>query len=88
MAHASSPGSLVALRGLASRLGAGLTPAKSAAIAVAAVAAAAQDDLHATARAQVQAGGTVHAHPGTTEVLDGLARSAPHCCGTAFISTV
>ncbi|MFO0433560.1 MAG: hypothetical protein ACK50G_03685 [bacterium] len=88
MAHASSPGSLVALRGLASRLGAGLTPAKSAAIAVAAVAAAAQDDLHATARAQVQAGGTVHAHPGTTEVLDGLARSAPHCCGTAFIGTV
>jgi hypothetical protein len=67
-----APGPLVALRGLAPCLGAGLTPAKTAAIAVAAVAAAAQDDLHAASRAQVQAGGLVHAHPGTTEVLDGL----------------
>ena len=72
MAHTPSPGPLVALRGLAPCLGAGLTPAKTAAIAVAAVAAAAQDDLHAASRAQVQAGGLVHAHPGTTEVLDGL----------------
>ena len=66
----------------------GLVAARPAAVAVAAVAAAAQDDLDAAARAQVKAGGLVHAHPGTTEVLDGLVRSAPHCCGTAFIGTV
>ena len=88
MADAAAPGALVALRGLAPSLGAGLTPARSAAVAVAAVAAAAQDDLHAAARTQVQAGGSVHAHPGTTEVLDELVQSAPHCCGTALIGTV
>ena len=72
MRDASAPGTLVALCGLAPRLLTGLMPALPAAVAVAAVAAAAQDDLHAAARAQVQAGGLVHAHPGTTEVLDGL----------------
>ena len=69
---ATAPGALVALCSLTPRLLADLTPASSAAIAVAAVAAAAQDDLDATTRAQVKAGGLVHAHPGTTEVLDGL----------------
>ncbi len=72
MRDASAPGALVALRSLATRLLTGLMPALPAAVAVAAVAAAAQDDLRTTSRAQVQAGGLVHAHPGTTEVLDGL----------------
>ena len=69
---AAAPRALVALRGLPSRLGPGLMPTQTAAIAVAAVAATAQDNLDAASRAQVQAGGLVHAHPGTTEVLDGL----------------
>jgi hypothetical protein len=47
-------------------------PALPAAVAVAAVAAAAQDDLRAASCTQVHASGSVHAHPGTTEVLDGL----------------
>ena len=47
-------------------------PAGPAAVAVAAVTAAAQDDLLAAARAQVQAGRSVHTHPGTTEVLDAI----------------
>lgn len=72
MRDASAPGTLVALCGLAPRLLTGLMPALPAAVAVAAIAAAAQEDLRAAARAQVQAGGLVHAHPGTTEVLDGL----------------
>ena len=72
MRDASVPGALVALCGLAPRLLTGLMPTLPAAVAVAAVAAAAQDDLDATTRAQVQAGGSVHAHPSTTEVLDGL----------------
>jgi hypothetical protein len=69
---AATPGALVALRSLPLRLVTGLTPAGSVAVAVAPVAVAAQDDLDAASRAQVQAGGLVHAHPGTTEVLDGL----------------
>src|SRR5574337_1167175 len=73
MCQTTAPGALVALSGLAARLGPGLAPAGPPAVAVAAVAAAAQDDLHAASRAQVQTGGLVHAHPGTTEVLDGLA---------------
>ena len=85
MRDAPAPGALVALRGVPPRILTGLVAARPAAVAVAAVAAAAQDDLDAAARAQVQAGGLVHAHPGTTEVLDGLVQSAPHCCGTAFI---
>jgi hypothetical protein len=88
VSHAPVPRALVTLRGLAPRILTGLVPARPAAVTVAAVTAAAQNDLGATARAQVQAGGLVHAHPGTTEVLDGFARSAPHCCGTAFIGTV
>ena len=73
VSHAPVPRALVTLRGLAPRIFAGQAPARPAAIAVAAVAAAAQNDLDATARAKVQAGGLVHAHPGTTEVLDGFA---------------
>ena len=72
MRHASAPRALVALCGLAPRLLTGLTPALPAAVAVAAVAAATQKDLDAASGAQEQAGGTVHAHHGTTEVLDGL----------------
>ena len=72
MGDAAAPRALVALRGLAPRILTGLVPARPAAVAVAAVAAAAQNDLDAAPRAQVQAGGLVHAHPGTTEVLDGL----------------
>ena len=72
MRHAPSPGSLVALCGLAPSLPASLMPAGPAAVAVTAVAAATQDDLLAAARAQVQAGRSVHTHPGTTEVLDGF----------------
>jgi len=70
---AAAPGALVAPCAEPLPILAGLAAARPAAIAVAAIAAAAQDDLDATARAQVQAGGWVHAHPGTTEVLDGLA---------------
>jgi hypothetical protein len=61
----------VALCGLMPRLFARLMPALSSAVAGTAIAAAAQDDLDATACAQVQAGGLVHAQPGTTEVLEG-----------------
>ena len=72
VSNAPAPRALVALRGLAPRILTGLVPARPAAVAVATVAAAAQNDLDAASRAQVQAGGLVHAHPGTTEVLDGL----------------
>ena len=48
-----------------------LARARRAAVALATVAMAAQQDLAAAARAQEQAGWTVHAHPGQTEVLDG-----------------
>ena len=72
MTQPASPGPLVALRGLPSRLGPCLMPTRPAAVAVAAVADGAQDDLNAASRAEVQAGGLVHAHPGSTEVLDGL----------------
>ena len=69
---APAPRALVALRRQAL---CGLTcraPTRLSAVAVAAIAVAAQHDLGAASRAQVQAGGLVHAHPGTTEVLDGL----------------
>jgi hypothetical protein len=72
MGDAPAPRALVALRALAPRILTGLVPARPATVAVAAVAAAAQNDLDATSRAEEQAGGLVHAHPGTTEVLDGL----------------
>jgi hypothetical protein len=72
VSNAAAPRALVALRGLAPRILTGLVPARPAAVAVAAVAAAAQNDLDAASRTQVQAGVLVHAHPGTTEVLDGL----------------
>ena len=70
--HAPAPRALVASGGLALRLRAGLAAARAAAVAVAAVAAAAQHHLRSAAHAQVQPGGSVHGHPGTAEVLDGL----------------
>ena len=73
VSHAAVPRALVALRGLAPRIITGQAPARPAAIAVAAVAAAAQNDLGAATRTQVQPGGFVHEHPGATEVLDGFA---------------
>jgi hypothetical protein len=66
--RAGSTGSACALAPLPPRALGACTPA---AVAVAAVAVAAQHDLDAATRAQEQAGGWVHAHPGTTEVLDG-----------------
>jgi len=48
-----------------------LARAGRGAVALATVTVAAQQDLAAAARAQEQAGWTVHAHPGQTEVLDG-----------------
>ena len=51
---------------------AGLLPTLPTAVAVATITVAAQDDLDAATRTQVQAGGLVHAHPGTTEVPDGI----------------
>jgi hypothetical protein len=55
---------LVAGGGLTASGVAGLSPANPSAVAVATVAAAAQNDLHATPRAQVQAGWSIHKHPG------------------------
>ena len=66
-----------------------LTPAGAAAIPVAAIAAAAQDDLNAAPGAQEQAGWAVQRHHQTKAGSAGRSRpSGPHCCGTAFIGTV
>jgi hypothetical protein len=70
--HAPAPRALVAPGSLTLRLRTGLAAARPAAVAVAAVTVAAQHDLHAAAHAQVQSSGSVHAHPATAEVLDGL----------------
>ena len=64
------------------------SPARPAAVADTTVATAAQSALGGAPCAQKQAGYWVHAHLGRTEVLDGLAPSAPHCCGNAFIGTM
>ena len=73
VSHAAVPRALVRLRALAPRVFTGQAPARPAAVAVAAVTAAAKNDLGAATRTQVQPGGFVHEHPGTTEVLDGFA---------------
>ena len=88
MGDATAPRALVSLRGLAPRLVAGLSPARSAAVAVAAVAAAAQNDLPTATRAQVHTGGLVQANLGTAEGAGRIRPSAPHLRGTAFIGTV
>ncbi len=50
----------------------GLARADRAAVVVTPVAAAAQRDHHATSRAPEQASRQLHAHPGSTEVLDAI----------------
>ena len=69
--HAATAGALVAPGGSALCRRTCLARARRAAVALATVAVAAQQDLVAAARAQEQAGWTVHAHPGQTEVLYG-----------------
>ena len=69
--HAATARALVALSGIPLRGVTRLARARGAAVALATVAVAAQQDLGAATRAQEQAGWTVHAHPGQTEVLDG-----------------
>lgn len=71
--QAAATGALVALGGITLRGVAGLARARRSAVPLATVAVAAQQDLGAATCAQEQAGGTVHAHPGQTEVLDGRA---------------
>ncbi|CAN7232758.1 hypothetical protein LJR039_000818 [Pseudorhodoferax sp. LjRoot39] len=82
------PRSLVTACALAPGGVARQAPACPATVAVAAVTVTAQDDLSKTPRAQKQASGMIHAHLGEPKVLDGIARSGPHLCGTAFIGTV
>ena len=66
-----------------------LTPAGAAAIPVAAIAAAAHDDLDAASDAQEQTGWAVQRHHQTKAGSAGRSRpSGPHCCGTTFIGTV
>ncbi|HYN63137.1 MAG TPA: hypothetical protein VES36_00920 [Candidatus Limnocylindrales bacterium] len=86
--HTATAAALVAVRGLALRRLTGLARARRAAVALAAVAVAAQQDLIAATRAQEQAGWTLHGHPGKAEGAGRTRPSAPHCCGTAFIGTV
>jgi hypothetical protein len=69
--HAAPARALVALGGIALCSVSRLARARHGAVALATVAVAAQQDLGAAARAQEQTGGTVHTHPGRTEVLDG-----------------
>jgi hypothetical protein len=69
--HAATARALVAPGGISLCSLTCLARARRAAVALATVAVAAQQDLVAAARAQEQAGWTVHAHPGQTEVLDG-----------------
>jgi hypothetical protein len=79
---------LVAACRLASSHITGPAPTRPTAVAVAAVAVAAQHNLRAASRTQEQAGGTVHTHP---DRVDGAGRnrpSEPHWRGTAFIGTV
>ena len=71
MGHAAAAGALVALGGISLCSVTRLVRAGRTAIALATVAVSAQQDLGAATRAQEQAGRTVHAHPGQTEVLDG-----------------
>jgi len=71
--HAATARALVALGGISLCSVTRLTRARRAAVALTTVAVAAQQDLASAARAQEQAGWTVHAHPGQTEVLDGRA---------------
>jgi hypothetical protein len=70
--HAATAGALVALGGVSLRSVTRQARTRRTAVALATVAVAAQQHLLAAARAQEQAGWTVHAHPGQTEVLDGL----------------
>jgi hypothetical protein len=69
--HAATARALVAPGGISLCSVSGLARARRAAVALATVAVAAQQDLVAAARAQEQAGWTVHAYLGQTEVLDG-----------------
>jgi len=69
--HAPRARALVALGGSTLCSLPSLTRARRGAVALATVAVAAQQHLGAAARAQEQAGRTIHAHPGQTEVLDG-----------------
>jgi len=69
--HAATARALVAPGGSTLCRLACLARACRAAVALATVAVAAQHDLATAARAQEEAGWTVHAHPEQTEVLDG-----------------
>jgi hypothetical protein len=71
VSHAATAGALVAPGGGSLCGVSGLARAGRGAVALATVAMAAQQNLATAARAQEQAGWTVHEHPGQTEVLDG-----------------
>ena len=80
---------LVALRGLAPGIVAGLTPARPAAIPVAAVAVAAQR-RPGCGIARIGTGGRdgPDCTPAEPSSAGRTRPSGPHCCGTAFIGTV